>query len=68
MIEIKEDSVIFSWVVPDSFSLTKYPATTFPKTLFPGFLNKNSKIKTLLQNFSIWVAIILLLLTLMTFL
>ena len=30
-------------------------------------LNKNSKIKTMFQNFSIWVAIILLLLTLMYF-
>ena len=35
--------------------------------VFPGFLNENSKIKTMFQNFSIWVAIILLLLTLMYF-
>ena len=35
--------------------------------VLPGFLNKNSKIKTMFQNFSIWVAIILLLLTLMYF-
>ncbi len=35
--------------------------------VFPSFINKNSKIKTLLQNFSIWIAIILLLLTLMYF-
>ena len=30
-------------------------------------LNKNSKIKTMFQNFSIWVAVILLLLALMYF-
>ena len=35
--------------------------------VFPGFLNKNSKIKTMFQNFSIWVAVILLLLALMYF-
>ena len=35
--------------------------------VFPGFLNKNSKIKTMFQNFGIWVAIILLLLALMYF-
>ena len=35
--------------------------------VFPGFLNKNSKIKTMFQNFSIWVAVILLLLVLMYF-
>ena len=35
--------------------------------VLPGFLNKNSKIKTLFQNFGIWFAIILLLLSLMYF-
>ena len=35
--------------------------------VFPGFLNKNSKIKIMFQNFGIWVAIILLLLALMYF-
>ena len=35
--------------------------------VFPSFINKNSKIKTLFQNFSIWVAIILLLFALMYF-
>ena len=35
--------------------------------VFPSFLNKNSKIKTMFQNFSIWVAVILLLLILMYF-
>ena len=35
--------------------------------VFPSFLNKNSKIKTMFQNFSIWVAIILLLFALMYF-
>jgi len=35
--------------------------------VLPGFLNKNSKIKILFQNFGIWFAIILLLLSLMYF-
>ena len=35
--------------------------------VLPGFLNKNFKIKTMFQNFSIWVAVILLLLVLMYF-
>ena len=35
--------------------------------VFPGFLNKNSRIKTMFQNFGIWVAVILLLLSLMYF-
>ena len=35
--------------------------------VFPSFLNKNSKIKTMFQNFSIWVAVILLLFALMYF-
>jgi hypothetical protein len=35
--------------------------------VLPGFLNKNSKIKTLFQNFGIWFAIILLLLSFMYF-
>ena len=35
--------------------------------VFPSFLNKNSKKKTMFQNFSIWGTVILLLFALMYF-